>query len=373
MKQNRKRRHTRWFISGDFRRAQKLGDQMDDREEADLEVDIAGFVLQFWRGILMPSHLYLGQADLDSQGGRIHNITPSVPPVSPRKQRALPLTEQREGEDGGEEREEEEGEEQGEEVADEEEGDKEEEDEEEEDEEENREEVADEEETGGEEEEEAENGEEEGEEEEEQRGAITVAATTAATAPAAPPSAPTTLTTAKIGPTAPSPLPTITPVTEPEPITRPLSEAVRGGEPRPRVELVNHPKRRYPLEQILQELSGGQLEGWNRRLDMVVDGFMDWLLVEDPEVRNIGRLEQAMYRHHFGGSVDTIPWSILQQAMQQDPALYALAVATHPSGRAILVTHSLPTGATQYHAEASLTGGDLRVAFARPEGGLHGL
>ena len=105
---------------------------------------------------------------------------------------------------------------------------------------------------------------------------------------------------------------------------------------------------------------------------MVVDGFTDWLLVEDPEVRKIARLEQAMYRHHFGESAGTIPWSIVQQAMQQDPGLYALAVATHPSGRATLVTHSLPTGATQYHAEVSLIGGDLRVAFARPEGGLQG-
>lgn len=107
---------------------------------------------------------------------------------------------------------------------------------------------------------------------------------------------------------------------------------------------------------------------------MVIDGFMDWLLVEDPEVKEIARLEQAMYRHHFGRSAETTSWSIMQQAMQQDPGLYALAVATHPSRRTTLVTHSLPTSATQYHAEASLTGepGDLRVAFASPEGQLNG-
>ena len=115
-----------------------------------------------------------------------------------------------------------------------------------------------------------------------------------------------------------------------------------------------------------------QLERWNRRLDMVVDRFIDWLLVEDPEVRKIARLEQAMYRHHFRESVGSIAWSIMQQAMQQDPGLYALAVATHPSGKATLVTHSLPTGATQYHVEVSLTGGNLRVSFARPKGGLQG-
>ena len=97
MKLNRKRRDTRWFISTDFRRAQKLVSQTDDREEADLEVDIEGFGLKFWHGILMPIHRYLGQADLDSQGSRIRTITPSVPPVSPRKQRPLPPTEQEEG------------------------------------------------------------------------------------------------------------------------------------------------------------------------------------------------------------------------------------------------------------------------------------
>ena len=77
-----------------------------------------------------------------------------------------------------------------------------------------------------------------------------------------------------------------------------------------------------------------------------------------------------MYLHHFRGSADTIPWSIVQQAMQQDPGLYALAVAMHPSRRATLITHSLPTGATQYYAEASLTGRDLRITFkfARFEG-----
>ena len=79
-----------------------------------------------------------------------------------------------------------------------------------------------------------------------------------------------------------------------------------------------------------------------------------------------------MYCHHFGESAGSIPWSIMQQVMQQDPGLYSLVVATHPCGRATLVTHSLPTGATQYHTEVSLTGGDLRVTFTRSKGGLQG-
>ena len=313
---------------------------MDNREQVDLEVDIEGFGLQFWRGILMPIHRYLGQADLDSQGSRIRTIMPSVPPVLPWKQRPLPPTEQEEGEDGEEEREETESEEEGE---DEEGEDEEEEDGEEEEEKENGKEEG----KDREEEEEEEDGEDEGEEEEQQRETVAVATTTTAIAPAAPPSPPAAFATAESEPTAPSLPPAATMVTEPEPTTRPLSPTIRGGEPKPRFEPVNHPELRYPLEQILQELSGGQLEGWNRRLDMVVDGFLDWLLVENPEVRKIAKLEQAMNRHHFGESADTIPWSIMQQAMQQDQGLYALVVATHLSGRANLVTHSLRTGAIQ--------------------------
>lgn len=120
-KRDRKREDTRWFISADFRRAQELADQVNDREETDLEVDIDAFRLKFWRGILMPAHLHLGHADLDSQGSRIRTITPSMPPVTPRKQRALPPRAQerepeREEEEGGEdgEEEEEDGEENGE-------------------------------------------------------------------------------------------------------------------------------------------------------------------------------------------------------------------------------------------------------------------
>ena len=107
----------------------------------------------------------------------------------------------------------------------------------------------------------------------------------------------------------------------------------------------------------------------------VVDGFMDWLFGEDPESREFAELEQAMYRHHFEGGTGAVLWSIMQQAMRQDLGLYVLAVTTHPSGQTTLVTHNLPTDATQYRADISFTGepGDLRFAFARPEVRLHSL
>lgn len=110
-------------------------------------------------------------------------------------------------------------------------------------------------------------------------------------------------------------------------------------------------------------------------MDAVVDGFMDWLFVEDPGSREFAELGQAMYRHYFDGGTGAVLWSIIQQAMRQDLGLYVLAVTTHPSGQTTLVTHNLPTDATQYRADISLTGepGDLRFAFARPEVRLHGL
>ena len=76
---------------------------------------------------------------------------------------------------------------------------------------------------------------------------------------------------------------------------------------------------------------------------MVIDGFIDWLFVDDLEVRGIAELEQAMIRHHLGVGVDSIHWSIMQQAMRQDPGLYALAIALHVSGSTALVNHNLPT------------------------------
>ena len=87
---DRKREETRWFISTNFRRGQELADQINDGEETDLEVDINAFRLKFWFGIRIPIYLHPGHTDLDPQGSRIRTITPSVPPVTPRKQGALP-------------------------------------------------------------------------------------------------------------------------------------------------------------------------------------------------------------------------------------------------------------------------------------------
>lgn len=66
----------------------------------------------------------------------------------------------------------------------------------------------------------------------------------------------------------------------------PSTTAAKREGPRPPTEPIDHLEPEYPLGQILQELSGGQLEKWSSHLDMVVDGFMDWFLVDDPKVRN---------------------------------------------------------------------------------------
>ena len=209
------------------------------------------------------------------------------------------------------------------------------------------------------------------------------APTTTEPVPAAPTSSPAAPAVAEPDPAASTASPAAPTGTEPEPASvisacndqGLLPPAVGGGVPKPRIEPVSHPEPGYPLVQRPQELSGGQLERWSSRLDIVLDGFMDWLFVEDPEIREFAELEQAMYRHHFEGGTGAVLWSIMQQAMRQDLGLYVLAVVTHPSRQTTLVTHNLPTDATQYRAEISLTGepGDLRFAFARPEVRLHGL
>ena len=343
-KRKKKKKDTRWFVSADFKEAQNLLGQIGDKEALSLNLDLDAFELKFWRGILMPVDLYPGQVDLDAQGSRVRTITPSVPPDEKGGSGAqlgglLTGGKEREGrveeEEGGQESARR--------------GD----------------ELGQEKEEGG--------GKEEGSQEKTAVVVGTVAPVAAdlvereSTLLAADASIPDKTATAHV----PPPPPTVSFLTELSDELGLFTAAVEKEAPKPPIVPTGRPEPEYPFEQILQELSGGQLERWGSHSDMVVDGFMDWLTVDDPEVRKIVVLEQAMYRHHLGANVGFIPWSIAQQAMRQDPGLYALAVASHPCGLTTLVTHGMPTDSGHYHAETPLAGGlgDLRVAL---EGRLSG-
>jgi hypothetical protein len=115
-------------------------------------------------------------------------------------------------------------------------------------------------------------------------------------------------------------------------------------------------------------LTGGQLEKWESERPLVIDGFMDWLLQDDTEVKEIAELEAAMYRHHLGPDTSLPPWSIMNQAMRQDPGLYALVVSLHPSGSTYLVNH-VAHGPSRFLTGVAIgRGRDLLVTLNRPDG-----
>jgi hypothetical protein len=133
----------------------------------------------------------------------------------------------------------------------------------------------------------------------------------------------------------------------------------------------------YPLQQILTELSGGRAAEWQNQGIIILEGYMDWLLRDDPEVVEILRAEMEMYCYHgggelyqCGGELVAMPMTIAEQAMKQDPGLYALAVACHPLQNPLLGCH--PGLSVDTNCSEVSMNGDLR--FERRRGGqIHGL
>ena len=91
------------------------------------------------------------------------------------------------------------------------------------------------------------------------------------------------------------------------------------------------------IAELLKELSGGSGLRWEQTQEMYLQGGLNWLLRDDPEVVEMLRNERDMYNHHKRELCDT-GMSLANQAARQDPGLYALAVACLGTGNHRLVT-----------------------------------
>ena len=60
---------------------------------------------------------------------------------------------------------------------------------------------------------------------------------------------------------------------------------------------------------------------------LVIPRGANWLLEQDADVVKILAQERQIYQHHLGVDPSQVPTSLFQQALRQDPGLYALAVA----------------------------------------------
>ena len=118
------------------------------------------------------------------------------------------------------------------------------------------------------------------------------------------------------------------------------------------------------LDQLMEELSKGQAAKWKSTEEIVVEGGLDWLL-SDIEVATILRRERLMYVEHFGREPLEVRMSLANQALRQDPALYALAVCCISSGNTRLITSPIDDSHAALCAEAQLSASKGDVKFRR--------
>jgi hypothetical protein len=113
--------------------------------------------------------------------------------------------------------------------------------------------------------------------------------------------------------------------------------------------------------ELLAELSGGSGRRWAQAQELRLQGSLDWLLKDDPEVVEMLRNERDMYNHHHKQELWDPRMSLANQAARQDPGLYALVVACLGTGNHRLVT-------SPCKGEGSIV---TEVLLDDPEGNLH--
>src|SRR5579859_266487 len=102
----------------------------------------------------------------------------------------------------------------------------------------------------------------------------------------------------------------------------------------------------FDREGVWLRYGAGALEELLRDGNVVVKGLFDWM-VKDRELMGMVEAEFGMYLHHLReqNGVPNLGWyrnmwhSLVQQAIGQDPGLYALNVAARGDGRWRLVSY----------------------------------
>ena len=72
------------------------------------------------------------------------------------------------------------------------------------------------------------------------------------------------------------------------------------------------------ISELLEELSRGSGHRWAQTQEMCLQGCLDWLLRDDPEVVEMLRNERDMYRHHHKRELWDTRMSLANQAAGQD-------------------------------------------------------
>ena len=122
---------------------------------------------------------------------------------------------------------------------------------------------------------------------------------------------------------------------------------------------------RSALHQLMGELSKGQTAKWKSAQEIVVEGGLDWLLSADVEVATILRRERLMYAQHSGREPLEVRMSLANQALRQDPALYALAAYCLSNGNTRLITLPIDDSHVALCAEVQLSAGKGDVIFRK--------
>ena len=73
--------------------------------------------------------------------------------------------------------------------------------------------------------------------------------------------------------------------------------------------------------------TGSRENTWAKSGKVVILGGAEWLLHKDPFVAEILAQKREVYQHHLGVDPSQVQTSLFQQALRQDPGLYAIAVA----------------------------------------------
>ena len=96
-----------------------------------------------------------------------------------------------------------------------------------------------------------------------------------------------------------------------------------------------------------------------------IEGGLDWLLSADVEVATILRRERLMYAQYSGREPLEVRMSLANQALRQDPALYALAVCCLSNGNTRLITSPIDDSHAALCAEVQLPAGKGDVKFRK--------
>ena len=89
----------------------------------------------------------------------------------------------------------------------------------------------------------------------------------------------------------------------------------------------------------------------------MVEGGQDWLLSADVKVATILRRERLMYAQHSERESLEMRMSLANQALRQDPALFALAVCCLSNGNTRLITSPIDDSHAALCAEVQLSAG----------------